>query len=281
MKTDPNASEAARTASGAVTPTGARIASGAVVHPRARLAADVVVEHGVVIEDDVEVGPGTRLLVGSVVHAGARIGATCRVGPYAVIGGEPMDTRFRGEPSTAVLEDAVIVREFATVHRATGEGEETRVGSGTLVMSYAHVSHNTRVGAGCVLTTAVQLGGHSRIGDRAVLGSAALVHQFCRVGAYAMLGGASAANTDVLPFAMARGNPARHYRLNAVGLKRNGFDPERYRALERALRLLRLRELDALEEMARQNEDARTLLTFLQTSKRGVARFVTRGRDAD
>lgn len=281
MKTDTTASEAARSAPDPGAPSGVRVATGALVHPRARLAAGVVVEHGVVVEDDVEVGAGTHLLVGSVLHAGARVGANCRVGPYAIVGGAPMDTRFRGEPSTAVLEDGVVVREFATVHRATGEGEETRVGSGSLVMSYAHVSHNTRVGTGCVLTTAVQLGGHSQIGDRAVLGSAALLHQFGRVGPYAMLGAASAANTDVLPFAMARGNPARHYRLNAVGLKRNGFDQERYRALEQALRMLRHRDLDALEELARWNEDARTLLTFVQTSKRGVARFVTLGRDGD
>lgn len=279
MTPDPIDAETTRTAPASQASVRPSIASGAVVHPDARLADGVVVEHGVVIEADVEVGAGTRLLVGSVLHAGARVGQNCRVGPYAVVGGTPMDTRFRGEPSTAVLEDDVVVREFATVHRATGEGEETRVGSGTLVMSYAHVSHNTRVGAGCVLTTAVQLGGHAQVGDHAVLGSAALVHQFGRVGAYAMLGAASAANTDVLPFSMARGDPVRHFRLNTVGLKRNGFDAERYRALERALRLLRRRDLDTLETMARDNEDARTLLTFVRTSQRGVARFVTSGRD--
>lgn len=279
MTPDPIDAETTRTAPASQASVHPSIASGAVVHPDARLADGVVVEHGVVIEADVEVGAGTRLLVGSVLHTGARVGKNCRVGPYAVVGGTPMDNRFRGEPSTAVLEDDVVVREFATVHRATGEGEETRVGSGTLVMCYAHVSHNTRVGAGCVLTTAVQLGGHAQVGDHAVLGSAALVHQFGRVGAYAMLGAASAANTDVLPFSMARGDPVRHFRLNTVGLKRNGFDAERYRALERALRLLRRRDLDTLETMARDNEDALTLLTFVRTSQRGVARFVTSGRD--
>ncbi|NLG09105.1 MAG: acyl-ACP--UDP-N-acetylglucosamine O-acyltransferase [Deinococcales bacterium] len=257
--------------------TRARVAPGASVAPGARLHEGVEVAPGVVIEDDVEVGPGTRLLAGTVLHAGTRVGAGCRLGPYAVVGGEPMDARYRGELTLTVLEDGVVLREFATVHRATGEGEETRVGAGTLVMSYAHVSHNCRVGARCTLTTAVQLGGHVEVGDHAVIGSGSMMHQFGRVGAYAMFGAASAANQDLLPFAMARGNPARHYRLNRVGLERAGISGERYRAIERALRHVRRRELEALAQLAAESPDARLLHDFVLQSKRGVARFATGG----
>ena len=86
------------------------------------------------------------------------------------------------------------------------------------------------------------------------------MHQFCRVGRYAMFGAASAANQDVLPFSMARGNPARHYRLNRVGLERAGIVGDRYRALESALRLLRRREHDALAELAERVDFAERLL---------------------
>ncbi len=257
---------------------GVTVADGAFVAAGAALAEGVSVGHGVVVEDGVRVGPGTRLLAGTVLHRGVEVGARCRVGPYAVLGGEPMDTSFGGEESRVVVEDDVTIREFVTVHRATGEGQVTRVGSGTLVMSYVHVSHNTVVGRRCVLTTCVQLGGHSIVGDRANLGSGSLLHQFCRVGSYAMFGAASAANQDVLPFAMARGNPARHYRLNTVGLRRAGFDGERYRLLEDALRALRRRDTVALEELASVSLDAAELLEFVRTSKRGYARFVTGGR---
>ncbi len=257
-----------------MTVAGPRVHPSADVHPAARLADDVSVGPGVVVEADVEVGAGTRVLAGTVLHAGSRVGARCRLGPYAVVGGEPMDSHFRGEPSLAVIEDEVTVREFVTVHRATGEGLETRVGTGTLLMSYVHISHNTRVGRGCTLVTSVQLGGHSEIGERAVLGSTALVHQFTRVGAYAMLGGASASNMDVLPFTMARGNPARHYRLNRVGLQRNGFGEQRYAVLERALRALRRRDRRGLDELAAESDDVRRLVAFLETTQRGVARFV-------
>ena len=247
------------------------------VDPAARLGRGVQIGPFVTIEADVEGGGGSRLLPGTVLLAGSRVGGGCTLGPYAVVGAEPMDTGFHGEPSLAVLEDGVTLRDFATVHRATGEGRETRVGRGTLVMSYAHVSHNATVGEQCVITTAVQLGGHVQVGHHAVLGSGALVHQFARVGAYAMFGAGCATNQDVLPFSMARGNPARHYRLNAVGLKRNGFTGERYRDLERALRFLRRRDHAALAELAVTNADARELLEFVASSRRGVLRFVTAG----
>ncbi len=244
------------------------------VHSRAQLADTVRVGPNVVVEGDVVVEDGTELLVGTVLHAGSRVGPGCRLGPYAVVGGEPMDGSFRGEPSLAVLEANVVLREFATVHRATGAGAETWVGADTLAMSYAHVSHNVRVGRGCVLTTSVQLGGHAAVGDHAVLGAGALLHQFCRVGDYAMFGAGSAANRDVLPFSLARGNPARHYRLNRVGLERRGIVGERYENLEHAVRAFRKRDWATLEALAETSDDVRTMLEFKQTSKRGLSSFV-------
>jgi UDP-N-acetylglucosamine acyltransferase len=275
---EPRAPSVARTAvvedpaslsPGVVVGHGAYVAAGAV------LGEGVQVGQGVVVEGGVRVGAGTRLLPGTVVHRGVELGARCTVGPYAVLGGEPMDTAFKGEESRVVVEDGVTLRDFVTVNRATGEGAVTRVGAGTLVMSYAHVSHNCDVGRGCVLTTSVQLGGHTQVGDRANLGSSSLVHQHCRIGAYAMFGAGSATNQDVLPYAMARGNPARHYRLNTVGLRRAGFAGERYERLESAIRALRRRDLAALEELAAVSGDAALLLEFVRTTKRGVAKFVT------
>ena len=251
----------------------------ATVHPSAVVARDAELGEGVIvgpyvtIETGVVVGENTVLETGTVLHAGSRVGAGCRLGPYAVVGGRPMDTAFRGEPSFAVLEHGVTLREFATVHRASGEGRETRVGAETLAMSYVHVSHNARVGKECTLTTQVQLGGHTEIGDYAVVGSSAIFHQHSRVGAYAMVGAGSAANQDVLPFSMARGNPARHYRLNRVGLKRRGFSGERYAALERAIRAFRHRDWVLLDELAEISDDVRGMLEFERASKRGVSSF--------
>ena len=74
----------------------------AIVSPKAKLGAGVEVGPFAVIEDDVEVGEGTKLLSGAILRNGARIGRECTIHPYAVVGGEPQDLKFKGEESVAV-----------------------------------------------------------------------------------------------------------------------------------------------------------------------------------
>lgn len=250
----------------------------AVVDPRAELAEDVEVGPLVVIEAGVSVGARTRLLTGTVLMDGSRVGADCTLGPYASIGGLPMDTSFRGERSFVELGDRVQVRDFASIHRATGENEVTRVGRGSLLMTYVHVSHNATVGEHAVLTSAAQLGGHSSVGDQAVLGAGASLHQFVRVGRQAMVGAMSGLNRDALPFSLVHGIFAEHYSLNRVGLKRSGLSSDRYRDLERAFRLLRRRDRAGFDELAEQSADAALLRDFIRSSRRGIAAFRRSGR---
>lgn len=251
----------------------ARVHSSAVVASGAQLAESVVVGPNAVIEDDVVVEEGSIIAAGSVLHEGTRVGRHCELGPYAIVAGKPMDTSYKGERSFVVLEDDVVLREFVTVHKATGEGAETRIGKGSLVMTYAHITHNCKVGKHCVLVTSVQLGGHCEVGDYAFMGSLAVLHQFCRVGAYAMYGAASATNQDVLPFSMARGNPCKHLRLNKVGLERRGITGERYKLLEKAIRGFRRKDKELLAELAEQSQDVKTMLEFQSSSTRGLCRF--------
>ena len=185
-----------------------------------------------------------------------------------------MDSSFKGEESFTVLENKVTLREFVTVHRATGEGAETRIGEGTLVMCNSHVSHNGKIGKYCSITTSVQMGGHCQLGDYVVIGSGSMMHQFCRIGNYAMFGAGSGINQDILPFSMARGNPATHFRLNKVGLERKGITGERYKILEKAIRAFRRKEWDYLHELAEQSQDVKEMLLFKEASKRGICSFI-------
>jgi len=76
----------------------------------------------------------------------------------------------------------------------------------------------------------------------------------------------------VIPFTLIGGRPARHYKLNTVGLRRAGITGERYKALSAAFRLLRNKQsLDTLEE----TEELKLLKAWLAVkSKRGVHGFV-------
>ncbi len=246
----------------------------ALIHADARLSPNIKIGPHVVIEADVEVGEGSLIEAGAILYSGSRIGKHCKIGPYAVVGGTPMDSHYQGESSYAVLEDKVELREFVTVHKGTGEGAETRIGEGSMIMTYTHITHNCKIGKGVTLVTSVQLGGYCEVGDYAFVGSTTIMHQFCRIGAYAVTGGGTASNQDILPFSMVYGMPAKHLRLNKVGLERRGFSGERYRHLEKAIRAFRRRDWDLLEQLANESDDVKQMLEFKQSSQRGICGFI-------
>ncbi|HEU4596098.1 MAG TPA: hypothetical protein VFS10_13230, partial [Pyrinomonadaceae bacterium] len=172
--------------------------------------------------------------------------------------------------------------EYVTIHRASGEGNETRVGSRNFLMVGIHVAHNCSVGDDNIFANGAALAGHVTVEDHVFLASNVGAHQFVRFGRFAMVGGKSKIVQDVLPFLTTDGNPPRVRGLNAVGLKRGGFSAEERAALKRAYQLLfraRLPLERALEEMLKlRDENVAHLADFIRHSRRGFTR-AERGRD--
>ena len=191
----------------------------AIVSSRAKLANGVQVGPYAVIHDHVEIGANTTLGPHVVICDYVRLGAGNRVHAHAVIGDLPQDISFDPATETWVeIGDANTLREGVTIHRATSPSTTTSVGSNVYMMAYSHIGHDCRVGDGVIITINTNVGGHVEIGDKAVLGGSVAVHQFCRIGQFAMVAGLIAVRKDVLPYTMIAGDPARHYRLNTVGL---------------------------------------------------------------
>src|SRR5690242_3155138 len=124
-----------------------RVHPTAVVDPTAQLADDVVVGAFCVIGSSVSIGAGTRVEPHSVIYGPTRIGARCRIGPMAALGG---DGQFRaGVPHDAwlIVGDDTIIREGASLHRSMKAGIEnaTRVGNRCYLMATAHVGHDCQL----------------------------------------------------------------------------------------------------------------------------------------
>ncbi len=244
----------------------------AAVAPGARLGADVRVGPFAVIEDDAEVGDGCQIAAHAVIKRYARLGPRNRVGEHAVIGGEPQDLKFKGGASFVVVGADNVIREGATIHRASVEGGETRLGDGNYLMAYAHVAHDCRIGNQAIIANGALVAGFVTVGDRAFVSGNVAIHQFARVGRLAMVGGLARISQDCLPFMITEGSPARARGLNIVGLKRAGVAAADVAALKRAFTLLRsgalLRDaLDALE--ASESPLVRELAQFIREAKRG------------
>lgn len=208
------------------------------VSSRAELAEDVEVGPFCFIESGVQVGPGCRLDSHVTIKSGTTLGARNFVGQGAVLGGDPQDRRYAGEPTYVIIGDDNQIREYVTIHRATGEGKATRVGNRCFLMAFVHLGHNVTVHDDVTIANLVGVSGHVTIEEKVNIGGMAGIHQFVRIGRYAMVGGMSRIMRDVPPYMLVEGMDQRVHDINAVGLRRMGVSPESRLALHKACKLL-------------------------------------------
>ncbi len=216
---------------------GAIVHPTAVVHPSVDLGDGVEVGPYAIIGSDSVIGAGTVVGPHCVVHDHVALGRNNQLTAHVVIGGRPQDKAYRGERTGVVIGDDNIFSEFASVDRATGEGNETRIGDGTYIMSCVKISHNSIIGNGAIVVSGSQLGGWVHLEEYAYVGGMSGVHQFCHIGRLVMVAGHSAVRQDVPPYVMVAGFQARAVGLNLVGLRRNGVSPADRLALRRVFRL--------------------------------------------
>jgi UDP-N-acetylglucosamine acyltransferase len=219
--------------------------------PRCDVHATAVVEAGARLGDDVRIGPfchvgaeaaladGVILESHAIVVGRTTVGARTRIFPFASIGHQPQDLKYKGEPSTLSVGSDCIIREGVTMNPGTeGGGMATVIGDRCAFLANSHVGHDCKVGSNVILSNNVMLAGHVSVGDFAILGGGAAVIQFSRVGAHAFLGGMSGLENDLIPYGMALGNRAYLSGLNIIGLQRRGFSRDDIHTLRRAYRLL-------------------------------------------
>jgi UDP-N-acetylglucosamine acyltransferase len=230
----------------------------AVIDPGAELGTDVTVGAYAVIEAGAQVGDGCSIAPFAVVRSFTSLGPRCKVHSGAVLGGEPQDLKYKGETTYLRIGAENEIREYVTLHRASGEGSATTIGDGNLFMAYSHVGHNSTVGSHTLMANSVAVSGHCVVEDYVNIGGLAAVHQFVTIGTMAMVGGLSRITRDVPPYMMIEGNPGRPRGVNLRGLMRRGVSEPARDALRRAYRLLFRSEYnisDALEQIRGREPD--------------------------
>jgi UDP-N-acetylglucosamine acyltransferase len=221
----------------------AQIHPTAIVDPAAQLGEAVIIGPYSVVGPDVVLGDGVELKSHVVVDGKTTVGAGTRIFPFASVGMQPQDLKYKGENSILEIGSNVIIREHVTVNPGTeGGGMVTRVGNNVMLAIGAHVAHDCIIGDYCLVMNHVLLGGHVVIGEHAVLGGGSAVHQFARIGKHAMIGGLSGVENDVIPFGTVMGNRARLEGLNILGMKRRGFSRDDIHAVRHAYKDLFLGE---------------------------------------
>jgi UDP-N-acetylglucosamine acyltransferase len=249
----------------------------AIVDRKAELDGTVEVGPYAIIDGPAKIGARTRIRTHAYVSGWARLGEDCDIYPFAIVGGDPQDFHFKGEPSYCVLGNGVLMREGASVHRGSYPESSTVVGDGTSFLTGSHAGHNCELGQRVQIQHGALLAGHVVVQDWAVVAAASVVHQFTRIGSGAFVAAASRVGMDVPPFMMCQGETTvvTH---NLVGMRRAGYSPEAIFEIRQAYRTLYRSGLlfrDAVEQLAKtvKTDAGRSLVSFLQSeSKRGIAR---------
>jgi UDP-N-acetylglucosamine acyltransferase len=250
----------------------------AIVDPSARVPESCIVGPYCIVHAGVELGENCELVSQVVIGGPSRFGSHNKIYPFAVLGMDPQDITYRGEPTRLEVGDHNVIREYVTITRGTVKGRgTTRIGSHILIMAYAHIGHDCVIGDHSMLVNAATLAGHVTVEEWAVVGALCPVHQYVRIGAHSYVGGGTTITQDVLPYSMTSAERDTHaYMLNKVGLQRRGFSPERIAALHHAFKVLlasKLNTSQAIEKLraeSAQDGDVAALLRFIESSQRGV-----------
>jgi UDP-N-acetylglucosamine acyltransferase len=250
----------------------------AVIHPKAQLGEGVEIGPYCIIGANVILGPDCRLHSHVVIDGHTRLGRANEIFPFASIGLQTQDLKWKGGITRTEIGDENTFREYVTIHSATSDGEVTSVGSNNHILCYSHLAHNVCLGNHNIMSNVATLGGHVAVEDHAVIGGLVAVHQFCRIGKISMIGGCSKVVQDVPPFMLADGNPCEVRTTNKIGMERNGVSEQAQAALRQAYKILFREGLTTANALARIEEqlpalpEIQHLAQFIRASERGICK---------
>jgi UDP-N-acetylglucosamine acyltransferase len=227
------------------------------------------------IGKDVVLGDNNVLVSNVVLDGDTKIGNNNKFYHSAVIGSNPQDLKYNGEPTKLVIGSHNTFREFCTINKSATMDEATKIGDNCLFMAYSHVAHNCILGNNLIIANAVQFAGHIHVDDFVTIGGMTALHQFVKIGEYAFVGGKSGVKKDIPPYTRGEGFPYKVMGLNSVGLQRKGFSNESIAAIKRIYKLFynsgknvsqAIEEADKLELTPKQ----KIFVEFIMTSERGL-----------
>jgi UDP-N-acetylglucosamine acyltransferase len=254
-----------------------------IIGPQVHLDSDVEVGPFCIVQGDVTIGAGTRLMSHVVLgHERTKVvvGKNNVFSPGAVVGGPPQDLSYKGEKNELVIGDNNNIREFVTINVGTTKGGAvTRIGSDNLLMAYVHIAHDCQIGSHVVIANSSQFAGHVTVEDHVKISGVCMFNQFVVLGKYSYIAGDSAVNKDIPPFCIAQGKYAVVRAANEIGMERSGFDKKEVENVRRAIRILTKGKLTlegALQRIAEECEPVPALNDFVnfiksEDRKRGLA----------
>jgi len=194
----------------------------AIINPKAKISSNVEIGPYSIIDANVEIDEGTVIQSHVNITGHTVIGKNNKIYPFASIGSDPQDMKYKGEKTKLLIRDNNTIREYVTINPGTVQGSgSTVVGNNNLIMIGAHIAHDCIIGNNIVIANSAAIAGHAEINDYVVIGGNCGIQQFTRIGKMAMIGGMTGVSRDVIPYGLSTGNRNFLNGINIVGLRRS------------------------------------------------------------
>ena len=213
------------------------IHSSSIIDKRAKISKKVKIGPFCYVGPGVEINDNVELVSNVHLEGNTKIGKGTKIFPFASIGTQPQDLKFKGEKNSLVIGENNLIREYVTINPGTeGGGSQTIIGNNCLFMISSHIAHDCKIGNNVIIANNVPLGGHVTIEDSVVIGGNSAVQQFTRIGRLAMIGGMTGVLKDVIPFGLSIGNRNFLQGLNLIGLRRHKYENQKIIGLDKAFK---------------------------------------------
>ena len=246
----------------------------AIIDPKAKIESNVKIGPYCVIGPNVEIGKNSIIQSHVSILGNTKIGENNNIYPFASIGNDPQDLKFKGEQTKLEIGNNNKIREYVTINKGTnGGGGLTKIGDNCLFMVSSHIAHDCLVEDNVILANNVPLGGHSHIEKNVIIGGNSAVQQFTRIGKFAMIGGMCGVTKDVIPYGIAHGNRCVLQGLNLIGLRRRSIPNKEILTLSEAYKEIFKNEnltenLKNLDTNLKKNKLVKDVVGFLEKDKK-------------
>ena len=201
------------------------ISKSSIISEGAKIANNVSIGDFCYIGPNVTINQNCKIMSHVHISGDTTIGTGNIIYPFASIGTDPQDLKFKGEKNKLIIGNNNKIREYVTINPGTEHGGRvTKIGNNCLLMISSHIAHDCVVADNVIIANNVPIAGHCIIENDVIIGGNSAVQQFCNIGKGAMIGGMTGVNKNVLPYTLVTGNRCAYENLNLIGLKRKNFN---------------------------------------------------------
>ena len=202
-----------------------KISKSSIVSEGAKIGKNVSIGDFCYLGPNVSINENSKIMSHVHISGDTTIGTGNIIYPFASIGTDPQDLKFKGEKNKLIIGNNNKIREYVTINPGTEHGGRvTKIGNNCLLMISSHIAHDCFVGDNVIVANNVPIAGHCIIENDVIIGGNSAVQQFCNIGKGAMIGGMTGVNKNVLPYTLVTGNRCAYENLNLIGLKRKNFN---------------------------------------------------------